>query len=111
VRTAWSPTFTKLCGGVDSGIRPAAAPDLTVLATVCARVRQHWFASRISFATRVGLFIIQGLGRFVLGALFFGDRDSIQVETVPEVLQIYALRYKQTFWQTVKPRGSLDRVL
>ena len=99
--------------GVISTAFLAAALALIALAALCAWVRPRWFRGYYRFTTRLGFYAVQTFGRVVLAALFFviltpfggilrlSGKDILPVKSPPD---------KQTFWQTARRDGSLDRM-
>jgi hypothetical protein len=99
--------------GVVSTTCLAAALALIALAALCAWVRPRWFRGYYRFTTRLGFYIIQVLGRVVLAALFFVILTPfgwIMRLLGKDLLQLKSPRDKQTFWQTARRDGSLDRM-
>ena len=95
----------------DTGL--AAVLALIALAALCVWVRPRWFRGYYRFTTRLGFYIIQVLGKVVLAALFFvilipfgwilrlSGKDFLRLKSPPD---------QQTFWQTTRQDGSLDRM-
>jgi hypothetical protein len=99
--------------GVISTAALAAALAVLALAALCAWGRPRWCRGYYRFTTRLGFYIIQGLGRVVLAALFFMvltpfgwilrllGKDLLQLKPPPD---------QPTYWQTARPDGSLDNL-
>ena len=99
--------------GVVSTTCLAAVLALIALAALCAWVRPRWFRGYYRFTTRLGFYIIQVLGRVVLAALFFvilTPFEWIMRLLGKDFLQLKSPTDKQTFWQTARRDGSLDRM-
>jgi hypothetical protein len=90
-----------------------AALAVVALVALCAWMRPRWFRGYYRFTTRLGFYIIQVLGRLVLAALFFVILTPfgwILRLSGKDFLQLKSPRDKQTFWQTARRDGSLDRM-
>jgi hypothetical protein len=99
--------------GVVSTTCLAAVLALIALAALCAWMRPRWFRGYYRFTTRLGFYIIQVLGRVVLAALFFVILTPfgwIMRLSGKDFLQLKSPGDKQTFWQTARRDGSLDRM-
>ena len=99
--------------GVVSATGMAAALAVLALVALCAWTRPRWFRGYYRFTTRLGFYIIQAAGRVVLAALFF-----VILTPFGWILRLLGkdfLRLKppsdmQTFWQSARQDGSLDRL-
>jgi hypothetical protein len=99
--------------GVVSATGLAAALAVLALVALCAWTRPRWFRGYYRFTTRLGFYIIQAAGRVVLAALFF-----VILTPFGWILRLLGkdfLRLKppsdmQTFWQSARQDGSLDRL-
>jgi hypothetical protein len=90
-----------------------AALAVIALVALCAWMRPRWFRGYYRFMTRLGFYIIQVLGKVVLAALFFVILTPfgwILRLSGKDFLQLKSPRDKQTFWQTARQDGSLDRM-
>ena len=95
----------------DTGL--VAALALIALAALCVWVRPRWFRGYYRFTTRLGFHFMKGLGGIVLAAFFF-----VILTPFGWILRLFGkdfLRLKspqdqQTFWQTARQDGSLDRM-
>ena len=90
-----------------------AALALIALVAFCAGVRPRWFRGYYRFTTRLGFHALQGLGRVVLAAFFFVIMTPfgwIMRRLGKDFLQLKSPRDRQTFWQTPRRDGSLDRM-
>jgi hypothetical protein len=99
--------------GVVSGTGLAAVLALIALAALCAWVRPRWFRGYYRFTTRLGFHLMKALGGIVLAAFFFViltpfgwilrrlGKDFLRLKSPPD---------QQTFWQTARQDGSLDRM-
>jgi hypothetical protein len=99
--------------GMVSATFLAAALALIALAALGAWVRPRWFRGYYRFTTRLGFYAIQTFGRVVLAALFFVILTPfgwILLLSGKDFLQHKSSRDKQTFWQTARRDGSLDRM-
>ena len=91
----------------------AAVLAVIVVVALCAWVRPRWFRGYYRFTTRLAFYVIQGLGRIVLAALFFVVLTPfgwVLRLSGKDFLQLKSPRDKQTFWQTARRDGSLDRM-
>jgi hypothetical protein len=91
----------------------AGALAVIALAALCAWSRPRWFRGYYRFTTRLGFYIIQTAGRVVLAALFFlilTPFGWILRLLGKDLLQLKPPRDQQTYWQTARPDGSLDRL-
>ena len=99
--------------GVLSAAGLAGALAVMALTALCAWGRPRWFRGYYRFTTRLGFYIIQAAGRVVLAALFF-----VILTPFGWILRLLGkdfLRLKppsdmQTFWQSARQDGSLDRL-
>ena len=99
--------------GVVSTTCLATALVLIALVALCAWMRPRWFRGYYRFTTRLGFYIIQALGKVVLAALFFVILTPfgwVLRLSGKDFLQLKSPRDKQTFWQTARRDGSLDRM-
>jgi hypothetical protein len=99
--------------GVVSTTFLIAALALIALAALCAWVRPRWFRGYYRFMTRLGFYTVQMFGKVVLAALFFlilTPFGWILRLLGKDLLQLKSPRDKQTFWQTARQDGSLDRM-
>jgi uncharacterized membrane protein len=99
--------------GVVSSTCLVSALAVIAMVALCAWVRPRWFRGYYRFMTRLGFYIIQTLGRIVLAALFFVILTPfgwILRLSGKDFLQLKSPRNKQTFWQTARRDGSLDRM-
>ena len=90
-----------------------AALVVIALVALCAWMRPRWFRGYYRFMNRLGFYIIQALGKVVLAALFFVILTTfgwILRLSGKDFLQLKSPRDKQTFWQTARRDGSLDRM-
>jgi hypothetical protein len=90
-----------------------AALAVIALVALCAWARPRWFRGYYRFTTRLGFYIIQVLGKVVLAALFFVILTPfgwILRLSGKYFLQLKSPGDKQTFWQTARRDGSLDRM-
>jgi hypothetical protein len=90
-----------------------AALAVIALVALCAWARPRWFRGYYRFTTRLGFYIIQVLGKVVLAALFFVILTPfgwILRLSGKDFLQLKSPGDKQTFWQTARRDGSLDRM-
>lgn len=99
--------------GVISTTGLGSALAVIALAALCAWSRPRWFRGYYRFTTRLGFYIIQTAGRVVLAALFFlilTPFGWILRLLGKDLLQLKPPRDQQTYWQTARPDGSLDRL-
>jgi hypothetical protein len=99
--------------GVVSSTCLVSALAVIAMVALCAWVRPRWFRGYYRFMTRLGFYIIQTLGRIVLAALFFVILTPfgwILRLSGKDFLRLKSPRNKQTFWQTARRDGSLDRM-
>jgi hypothetical protein len=99
--------------GVVSIAGLVVALALIALVALCAWMRPRWFRGYYRFTIRIGFHTFQVLGRVVLAAFFF-------VVLTPfgwtmrffgkDFLQLNSPRDRQTFWQSSRRDGSLDRM-
>ena len=99
--------------GVVSANCLVAALALIALAALGAWVRPRWFRGYYRFTTRLGFHIMSVLGGIVLAVFFFViltpfgwilrrlGKDFLRLKSPPD---------QQTFWQTARQDGSLDRM-
>jgi hypothetical protein len=90
-----------------------AALAVIALVALCAWMRPRWFRGYYRFTTRLGFYVIQVLGKVVLAALFFVILTPfgwVLRLSGKDFLQLKSPRDKQTFWQTARRDGSLDRM-
>jgi hypothetical protein len=95
----------------DTGLLAALA--VIALVALGAWARPRWLRGYYRFTTRLGFYIIQVLGRVVLAALFFvilTPFEWIMRLLGKDFLQLKSPTDKQTFWQTARRDGSLDRM-
>ena len=86
---------------------------LIALVALCACVRPRWFRGYYRFTTRLGFYTIQVFGKVVLAALFFVILTPfgwVLRLSGKDFLQLKSPGDKQTFWQTARRDGSLDRM-
>jgi hypothetical protein len=91
----------------------AAVLAVIALVALCAWMRPRWFRGYYRFMTRLGFYVIQVFGKVVLAALFFVILTPfgwILRLSGKDLLQLKSPRDKQTFWQTARRDGSLDRM-
>ena len=99
--------------GVVSVAGLIAALALIALVALGAWARPRWFRGYYRFTTRLGFHTIQVLGRVVLAAFFFlilTPSGWIMRRLGKDFLQLKSPRNRQTFWQTARRDGSLDRM-
>ena len=99
--------------GVVSGTCLAGVLAVIALAALFVCVRPRWFRGYYRFTTRLGFHIMKVLGGIVLAAFFFViltpfgwimrllGKDLLRLKSPPD---------QQTFWQTTRQDGSLDRM-
>ncbi len=95
----------------DTGL--VAALFVIALVALCAWMRPRWFRGYYRFMTRLGFYIFQVLGKVVLATLFFlilTPFGWILRLLGKDFLQLKSPGDKQTFWQTARRDGSLDRM-
>ena len=86
---------------------------LIALAALCVWARPRWFRGYYRFTTRLGFHIMSVLGGIVLAVFFFVILTPfgwILRLSGKDLLQLESRRDQQTFWQTARRDGSLDRM-
>jgi len=99
--------------GVVYGTCLAAVLAFIALVALCVWVRPRWFRGYYRFTTRLGFHTFQLLGRVVLAAFFFlilTPFGWVMRRLGKDFLQLKSPSDRQTFWQTARRDGSLDRM-
>ena len=86
---------------------------VVVLVALAALARPRWFRGYYRFATRLGFYTIQFLGKVVLAGFFFLILTPfawIMRLSGKDFLQLKPPQNKPTFWQKPRKDDSLDRL-